>query len=98
MTAQVYEDPEHVKLYVHLKNIGDKTIYTVLSDFTLLTESGQSSQPDISKTYTTKDHFPSGSLATNSESEGLIIFDTKELPKTLTYEDLSGNKVSVLLP
>ena len=98
MAAQVHEDPDHVKLYVHLKNTGDKIIYTVLSNFTLLTENSQEIRPSISRTYVTEGHFFSGTLTPNSEAEGFIIFNTKELPKTLTYEDLSGNKVSVLLP
>ncbi|MBU1487689.1 PorV/PorQ family protein [bacterium] len=98
MTAQVYEEPEYVKLYIHLKNTGDREIYTTLSDFTLLTEDSRTFRPDISWTYTTENHFLSGSLGSNSEKKGFLIFDAKEIPKSLTYEDLSGNKVSVLLP
>ncbi|MBU1487141.1 PorV/PorQ family protein [bacterium] len=98
MTALVYEDQENVKLYVHLKNIGDKDIYTALSDFILSTEDSQAIRPDISKTYTTDNHFSSGFLSSSSEAEGFIIFKTKEIPKTLTYEGLLGNKVSIDLP
>ncbi|MBU1486465.1 hypothetical protein KKH56_00190, partial [bacterium] len=51
------------------------------------------------QTYISQDNFSSGLLSSNSRKEGFIIFDTKEIPRTLTYKDfISGNGVSISIP
>lgn len=98
MAAQVYEDLEYTEIYVHLKNIGDETIYPILIHFTLLTKTGQTILPSPYRTSIIENHFYSGFLAPNAEREGFIIFNTKDLPKAITYKDFSGNEISLNLP
>ena len=98
MTVGVYEDPGYTKLYVRLKNKGDKIIYAGLSDFILLTKDGKVLRPGISRTYITKDHFSPGPLTSNSKVEGFIIFETKDLIRSLTFKASFGNEVLVEFP
>lgn len=99
VAAQVYEDPEHVKLYVHLKNVGNKTIYPLFRNFTLETREGNRYTPDLRKTIEADNSFFTiGGISPNSKAEGFIIFNTKDSPDILIYKDLFGNKVSINLP
>jgi len=99
MAVQAYYDPEYVKLYVHLENVSNRTIYLLFRDFTLETREGNRYKPDLIKTIgIEKSFFTTGEFSPNSKAEGFIIFNTQESPKTLIYQNSLGNEISIKLP
>ena len=98
MAAQIYEDPDYVRLYVHLKNTGNEVIYINFNNFTLKTKPGHALLPNSTKTYMSEAPFSPGEIPSGSKKEGLIIFDTKDFSEMLIYKDFFGNEVSIDFP
>ncbi|MBU1487591.1 DUF4352 domain-containing protein [bacterium] len=94
MDVRIHEDPEYVRLYVKIKNIGQDPISVSSLKFLLLTEDG-SSHRVATQTFLEKGSFPDMSLSPNRETGGFILFETKSPPKRLTYEDCLGNSMGL---
>lgn len=93
MDVKIYQDPEHIKLFVVVKNIGDEQIFVSPMSFSLLSDDGKSHQI-ASLSLLKEEAFRGIFLNPKKEAKGLILFEAKAPPTKLIYKDQLGNFMS----